>query len=138
MAATTGPLTAVLTADCNRAMRRLPFGSRAVAFLSRSAGSAVMDAGRIARVELPELLLTKTSDDFFRASALLWAGATGGAGAGTVATTGGACGTVEAPCAWRYASRAGSMGGMLASVFPGFGCVRTRNRPVAFTSSALS
>src|ERR1700693_717426 len=121
MAATTGPLTAVLTADCKRAMRRLPFGSRAAAFLSRSAGSAGMDAGRIALAEAPELLLTKTSDDFLRASASLWAGATGGAGAGAVATTGGACGTVEAGCACRYASRAGSMGGTLASVFPVLG-----------------
>src|ERR1700683_1417124 len=121
MAATTGPLTAVLTADCNRAMRRLPFGSRAVAFRSRSTGSAVMDAGRIALAEAPELLLTKTSEDFFRASASLWADATGGAGAGAVAAGGGACGTVEAVRACRYASRAGSMGGTLASVFPGFG-----------------
>src|SRR5580698_7721836 len=99
MAATTGPLTAVLTADCNRAMRRLPFGSRALALRSRSAGSAVIDAGRIALAEAPVLLLTKTSEDFLRASASLWTGVTGGAGAGTVATTGGACGTVEADCA---------------------------------------
>src|ERR1700678_1356993 len=101
MAATTGPLTAVLTADCNRAMRRLPFGSRAVAFRSRSADSAVMDAGRIALAEARELLLTKTSEDFLRASASLWTGATGGAGAGAFATTGGACGVAETACTWR-------------------------------------
>src|ERR1700689_3498608 len=97
MAATTGPLTAVLTADCNRAMRRQPFGSRAAAFLSRSAGSAVMDAGRIALAEAPELLLTKTSEDFLRASASLWAGATGGAGAGAVAARGCARAIVQSP-----------------------------------------
>src|SRR5580658_7455336 len=67
MAATTGPLTAVLTADCRCAMRQLPFGSRAFALLSRGAGSAVMDAGRISLAETPELLLTKTSKDFLRA-----------------------------------------------------------------------
>jgi hypothetical protein len=78
----------VLTADCNRAMSRLPFGSKAVAFRSRSAGSAVMDAGRIAVAEAPVLLLTKTSEDFLRASASLWAGATGGAGAGAVVAGG--------------------------------------------------
>src|SRR5580658_5301142 len=106
MAATTGPLTAVLTADCNRAISRLPFGSRALAFRSRSAGSAVMDAGRIALAEAPVLLLTKTSEDFLRASASLRAGTTGGAEAGGAVAGGGACGTVEAACACRYASSA--------------------------------
>ena len=42
-----------------------------------------MDAGRIMLAEAPELLLTNTNDDFLRASASLWAGAAGGAGAGS-------------------------------------------------------
>src|SRR5438128_1580882 len=119
MAATTGALTAVLTADCSRAMRRLPFGRRAVAFRSRRAGSALMDAGRITLADVPELPRTNSREDFLRASASLWAD--GGAGAGTFATTGGGCGIGLPAFAWRYASRAGSIGGILASVSPGLG-----------------
>src|ERR1019366_6596323 len=96
MAATTSALTAVLTADCSRATSRLPFGSRVVAFRSRSAGSAVPERGRTTLAEVPELLLTKTSEDFLRASPSLRAGTGGGvwagAGARVLTTTGAGCG----------------------------------------------
>ena len=105
---------------------------------SRRAGSVVMDAGRITFAEAPELLLTKTSEDFLSASPSLWAGTGGCAGGGALATAGRGCGTGLPAFACRYASSAGSIGGILASVSPDFGCGRTRNRPVAFTSSALS
>src|SRR5580692_10354345 len=91
MAATTGALTAVLTADCSRATSRLPFGRRAMALRSRRAGSVVMDAGRIKFAEAPELALTNTSEDFLRASPSLWIGT--GAATGTLATVGVGCGT---------------------------------------------